>query len=458
MNTRFLAVASLTALIAVFPRVVVAGPPTEGGANQPAPAPAGGQAPPSGASIFSPPSGAEFTPDTTADPGIVNGSIQRPDDSTAGPSGGGYNIIDPAIYQQVGIGNATPDYHVVQKGDTLWDICTYYFGDPYLWPQIWSLNEQITNAHWIFPGDRVRLTEPYSTRPTDGTGVSLSETEAPPSVQDTYVLNRFAYIDDEEYQRSMTVSGGAQAKVMMSKADTAYVEYDAENPPIPGERLAVYRPQRAIYDVKLRGKNNQRQRRGKRLGYLVEVVGEVYVTKVAKNSAEVVVVDSVAPVERGMRVGELQTRFSRITEVEADTTETGLVIDTIQERKLAGDDQFVVINLGATRGVRRGNVVDVVHKGDEYTADHQLRVPYDDGHPRRVIAQVLVVQVQEKTALGVVTFSRRELVKGDHVELRPPGDRAQGQRSPQGSGASGNVRGDADDGSVEGSAQFKLGN
>lgn len=458
MNTRFLAVASLTAFIAVFPRVVVAGPPSEGGA-QPAPASTGSQAPPSGVSIFGPPAGGEYSPDTTGQAGVVNGKIQRPTDSTAGPSGNGYDIIDPAIYQQVGIGNATPDYHIVQKGDTLWDICTYYFGDPYLWPQIWSLNEQVTNAHWIFPGDRVRLTEPYTVRPSEGTGLSLSETEAPPSDNDTYVLNRFAYIDDEEYQKSMTVSGGAQAKVMMSKADTAYVKYDPENPPIPGERLAVYRPQRAIYDVKVRGKNNQRQTRGKRLGYLVEVVGEVYVTKVAKNSAEVVVVDSVAPVERGMRVGELQTRFSRITEVDAESTEVGLVIDTIQERKLAGDEQFVVINLGATRGIRRGNMVDVVHKGDEYTADHQLRVPYDDGHPRRVIAQVLIVQVQEKTALGVVTYSRRELVKGDHVELRPPPENAQTNRSRQAGGeATGRVDGNADPGSVEGSAQFKLGN
>src|SRR6185503_17653255 len=51
----------------------------------------------------------------------------------------------------------TPELHVVRKGDTLWDICTYYFNDPYQWPKVWSYNPPITNPHWIYPGDLVRL-------------------------------------------------------------------------------------------------------------------------------------------------------------------------------------------------------------------------------------------------------------------------------------------------------------
>ena len=29
-------------------------------------------------------------------------------------------------------------HYKVRKGDTLWDICTKFFGDPYVWPRIWS--------------------------------------------------------------------------------------------------------------------------------------------------------------------------------------------------------------------------------------------------------------------------------------------------------------------------------
>src|SRR5262249_13197606 len=51
----------------------------------------------------------------------------------------------------------TPELHVVRSGDTLWDICFYYFNDPWQWPKVWSYNPQITNPHWIYPGDLVRL-------------------------------------------------------------------------------------------------------------------------------------------------------------------------------------------------------------------------------------------------------------------------------------------------------------
>src|SRR5262245_8200342 len=54
----------------------------------------------------------------------------------------------PPVYLgggDVGIGRETgshyegevPEVHVVQKGDTLWDICAYYFSNPWRWPEVW---------------------------------------------------------------------------------------------------------------------------------------------------------------------------------------------------------------------------------------------------------------------------------------------------------------------------------
>lgn len=43
--------------------------------------------------------------------------------------------------------------HIVQRGDTLWDLSRQYLGNPYLWPQIWERNQYVLDAHWIYPGD-----------------------------------------------------------------------------------------------------------------------------------------------------------------------------------------------------------------------------------------------------------------------------------------------------------------
>jgi len=50
-----------------------------------------------------------------------------------------------------------PEFHVVQPGDTLWDISALFLQSPWLWPEIWHVNEQVDNPHLIFPGDVLSL-------------------------------------------------------------------------------------------------------------------------------------------------------------------------------------------------------------------------------------------------------------------------------------------------------------
>ncbi|MFV8755353.1 LysM peptidoglycan-binding domain-containing protein [Nannocystaceae bacterium ST9] len=419
---------------------------------------------------FSPPSGAQFDPNTTADPGLLDQAGAKAEDRTYGPTGTGdqlgYDIIDPRAYQvESGYDSEIPDYHVVQDGDTLSGICEYYYGDLYLWPKVWAFNPHITNPHWIFPGDRIRLTDPYDSGDDgpEGPGLAYAETYDPrDGGEQTFLLERYAFIDEEELAKSMKIIGGADAKVMMSTLDTAYIGYDENNPPIPGERLSIYRPKQPVYDVKIKGKKGQRQKKGKRIGWLVEVVGEAYVTSVAEKSAEANIVDSVQPVERGLRVGELKTRFTRVSSSANEVTANGVVVETIRDATITGEEQFVIINLGADDGLKRGNTLEVVEKGDAYTSDHRLIQPYEKGHPRRVLGNLVVLQVEDDSALAAVTFSLQEIVIGNHVEITEAGEEPAdherydpAKRKDDGAEASGEV--ETDDGELKGEGALKMG-
>lgn len=43
--------------------------------------------------------------------------------------------------------------HIVEPGDTFWDLAAANLGNPYLWPQLWEKNQYVLDAHWIYPGD-----------------------------------------------------------------------------------------------------------------------------------------------------------------------------------------------------------------------------------------------------------------------------------------------------------------
>jgi hypothetical protein len=76
--------------------------------------------------------------------------------SQSAPPATGAPVVQ-RVSEPVPLADNHPDEYVVQVGDTLWDIAATFLRDPWFWPEIWHINQQIENPHLIYPGDVLGL-------------------------------------------------------------------------------------------------------------------------------------------------------------------------------------------------------------------------------------------------------------------------------------------------------------
>lgn len=60
-------------------------------------------------------------------------------------------------FEDAGVRTDAPLRYVVKKGDTLWGISKKFLVEPWQWPEVWIVNDQVKNPHLIYPGDVLTL-------------------------------------------------------------------------------------------------------------------------------------------------------------------------------------------------------------------------------------------------------------------------------------------------------------
>jgi len=332
-----------------------------------------------------------------------------------GGEGGGYaDTPDEGPISPV----ATPELHVVRKGDTLWDICTYYFNDPYQWPKVWSYNPPITNPHWIYPGDLVRLLpkgvfagneQPQTdTQPQPDTGNNQPDNLPAPQQSRNVSIKQTAFVEKSDLDKSIKVDGGVDEKQLLTIGDSVYLAYDSKNPPKVGQRYSIYRP------------GNSVKAGGKDVGAYVKIIGAVEVVSVKQDKrARGVVVEANQEIERGDKVGSLQKEFKNVTPVPPKVDAQGSIVAMLAKEQLIGRGEVVFVDLGKGSGVEIGNRLFVVRRGDALPEQSRDTVGQDDRRfPARTLGEIVIVDVGDKVSIGLVTLSVQEMGLGDLVIMQ----------------------------------------
>lgn len=318
-------------------------------------------------------------------------------------------------------------YHIVERGDTLWDLAARYLGSPYLWPQIWSGNPYVKDAHWIYPGDplslpKVALVSPEAgaaTGPDTGTGEDEEPGDGSTTggsgeaasvlypVTEDISMQCAHYVVPEREDESLYVIGSEQGsdKNALVEHDFLYLS-QGENSGVKAGN--VYSIHHASYPLK-------HPATGKRLGHKVDTLGWGRVVLAAENTATLVIEQSCYPVHAGdyLRPFEKLNVPLALRRPPADRLTpptgkaSGYVVDIAEDADMGSTNTMVTIDLGSQAGVAPGNLLSI------------YRIMYPTvPTSRNVVGELAVVTVRDTTATAKVIYARDTIIAGDLVELR----------------------------------------
>jgi LysM domain len=313
-----------------------------------------------------------------------------------------------------------PAVHTVRTGDTLWDLCFSYFNNPWEWPRVWSYNPEITNPHWIYPGDQVRLRAAGAAPAAPDKSAPASQPSpvaVTPARAGFFELRQLAFVASEDLALGITIDGAPEEKMLLASGDEVYLAYPEDKPPRVGKRYAIYLERERV----------RHPTRNEEVGAYVRVVGEVEVISAARGKrARGILLDSVDAIERGMKVGPLVRQFRDVEPAAAQTDLEATIVAEIGAEELIGARQVVFIDRGSEHKLRAGNRMHVVRRGDAYEVVMQPQGNIgknDQRFPARSVGEILVVQTGKRSAVAVVVQSDRELGVGDRVLMSRAQDR-----------------------------------
>jgi hypothetical protein len=322
-------------------------------------------------------------------------------------------------------------YHIVERGDTLWDLAARFLDNPYLWPQLWDTNKYIADAHWIYPGDPVVLPEVAVITEAAGEELALGGPEgivdefgaegpvegeigAPgvagaalgPVTEET-ALQCAMYIVEEEEDDSLYIIGAEPGadKFAYAERDIVYLSKGSNAGVRAGDLYSLHH---AAYPVR-------HPATGRKLGTKIDTTGWLKVILVQEDTATAVIEEScldihaadyLKPFERvNVPMVVRRTPADRLTPPSGKLE--AYVVAIQEDATIAGQGHFVSISAGSDDGISPGSVFSV------------YRVIYPSvPTPRNIVGQVTVVATRDTTSTAKVTYSREEVMVGDRMELR----------------------------------------
>lgn len=351
--------------------------------------------------------------------------------------------------------------HVIERGDTLWDLAARFYGDPYLWPQLWERNQYILDAHWIYPGDPLELGpqvvpadnlaatdgmgddggdggdlgegEPPVSEPIDGVLTAGAVAGAPAALGSESDIYCSGYVGDLDETFPYSVMGSeydvlsprlefqagaglrtqgtygpiGTVKFGLSTGDIIYVDGGRTQGLAAGSLFTIVQPEKPVIHP---------LRKGEVYGRYYRYLGRIRILSTQEETSIAEIVHACDPIVVGARLTPFQAEpvpLGRLTSLrpanyptEREKLADAPVILYARDNLVTlGEDHVVFIDRGADADVTPGDVYTI------YRANR-------GGLPPVVLGELAVLSVHPHSSVAKIVRSRYSIYVGDRLEAK----------------------------------------
>ena len=314
-----------------------------------------------------------------------------------------------------------PSRYYVKQGDTLWDISSMFLQNPWAWPEIWHINEQINDPHLIYVGDEISLVyinekpKIMVTKRDPESGikiVKLSPKKRSYQISSTIptipldkvesFLTSARVVDRNTLDEAAYIVAGNERHRVLGKGDKMYAMGDWES---PETAYGIYRPGKPYVDPETK----------EVLGYEARELG------VARFMSE----------EEGVATFDIQRadveirEYDRLLPTETENVRAnfypkapnedikGEILRVFSGVRNIGQYDVVVVNKGVREGVEVGDVFAIYKRGaivrDKLANNQKIQLPDEKS------GLLIIFKQHEKVSLGLVLKASTVLKVGDRI-------------------------------------------
>ena len=312
--------------------------------------------------------------------------------------------ITPSISEG---GNLT---HRVKKGDTLWSICEKYYGDPYLWPELWELNQFITNPHWISPGEVIRLFEykeiirpPVKKEEEPKEQIVKIKKLMGVDVSSFTTVNATGLLLQEMIAPWGRIFDFDTEKIMLSEGDTVYLKMYKENIK-SGDIFTIYSVSGPV-DHPLTNE---------KFGYIYSFKGILEMGKAQKGFHIAQIKESFESIDRNDLILPYTPIQSCILPIPCRIDNLSSIVAAKDKTEVLGQYSVVYIDAGFSQNVQTGNIFDVIQERESIAEPKPKEMVL---LPHTVLGKVLILTTTEHTSTGLVFWATKNFERG--CKVRP---------------------------------------